>query len=546
MEKVGNSDPNIMTILHFNDVYNLGEKDKEPVGGGARFVTAMKSFNHLDPMVLFSGDVFSPSQLSNFFHGKQMAKLLNELNITCSVLGNHDFDFGLEALLEAKELTNTPWLLSNVIDKRTGEFLGEALETFVCKHKGRQIGFFGLAERDWIECLAHIDEEDVDYIDFCECAERLVKKLRDEGCDIVIALTHMRFPNDKILADKVSGIDLILGGHDHTSGHAILNNQMVMKSGADFKELTKLDFHFVDAATLAGMETNENMVVNKERGYYLDFEKVEVTSKWEPDPEMAKYIHEISHEIEAKLDTVCGSTAVELDGVFAHIRSRETNLSNFIADIVRDETKADVCIINSGTLRLDQVIPPGDIKLRHINDLLPIKDAIVVLRMKGKDVIEALENGVSAYPKLEGRWPIVSGIMCSFDPRKEPGKRLDMKDCWINMKKVEPEKDYTVATKGFLATGKDGYDVFDGKEMVIDEEEDLDMCSMVVSYFHFLEEQMHAEKFRCKNKLWRRLQTIKNKDFQSEKGKCYKIAPEVDGRILNLEWEEQKEKMEGL
>ena len=546
MEKVGNSDPNVMTILHFNDVYNLGEKDKEPVGGGARFVTAMKSFNHLDPMVLFSGDVFSPSQLSNFFHGKQMAKLLNELNITCSVLGNHDFDFGLEALLEAKELTNTPWLLSNVIDKRTGEFLGEALETFVCKHKGRQIGFFGLAERDWIECLAHIDEEDVDYIDFCECAERLVKKLRDEGCDIVIALTHMRFPNDKILADKVSGIDLILGGHDHTSGHAILNNQMVMKSGADFKELTKLDFHFVDAATLAGMETNENMVVNKERGYYLDFEKVEVTSKWEPDPEMAKYIHEISHEIEGKLDTVCGATAVELDGVFAHIRSRETNLSNFIADIVRDETKADVCIINSGTLRLDQVIPPGDIKLRHINDLLPIKDAIVVLRMKGKDVIEALENGVSAYPKLEGRWPIVSGIMCSFDPRKEPGKRLDMKDCWINMKKVEPEKDYTVATKGFLATGKDGYDVFDGKEMVIDEEEDLDMCSMVVSYFHFLEEQMHAEKFRCKNKLWRRLQTIKNKDFQSEKGKCYKIAPEVDGRILNLEWEEQKEKMEGL
>ena len=544
MEKVGNSDPNVMTILHFNDVYNLGEKDKEPVGGGARFLTAMKSFNHLDPMVLFSGDVFSPSQLSNFFHGKQMVKLLNELNITCSVLGNHDFDFGLEALLEAKALTNTPWLLSNVIDKRTGEFLGEAQETFICKHKGRQVGFFGVAERDWIECLAHIDEEDVEYIDFCECSERLVKKLRDEGCEIVIALTHMRFPNDKILADKVGGIDLILGGHDHTSGHAILNNQMVMKSGADFKELTKLEFHFVDAATLEGMETNENVVVNKERGYYLDFEKVEVTSKWEPDPEMAKYIYEISHEIEAKLDTVCGATAVELDGVFGHIRSRETNLSNFIADIVRDETKADVCIINSGTLRLDQVIPAGEIKLRHINDLLPIRDAIVVLRMKGKDVIEALENGVSAYPKLEGRWPIVSGVMCSFDPRKEPGKRLDMKDVWINEKKVDPEKDYTVATKGFLADGKDGYDVFAGKEMVIDEEEDLDMCSMVVSYFHFLEEQMHAEKFRCKNKLYRRLKTIKNKEFQTEQGKYYKVAPEVDGRILNLEWEEKKEKMD--
>lgn len=50
-----------LIILHFNDVYNVEARDQEPCGGAARFSTLFKSFLHLKPMVLFSGDVFSPS-----------------------------------------------------------------------------------------------------------------------------------------------------------------------------------------------------------------------------------------------------------------------------------------------------------------------------------------------------------------------------------------------------------------------------------------------------------------------------------------------------
>lgn len=50
-----------LTILHFNDVYNVESVNTEPVGGAARFCTAFKSFSHLHPLVLFSGDVFAPS-----------------------------------------------------------------------------------------------------------------------------------------------------------------------------------------------------------------------------------------------------------------------------------------------------------------------------------------------------------------------------------------------------------------------------------------------------------------------------------------------------
>ena len=58
---MGSASPQVITILHFNDVYNIEERDVEPKGGAARFVTAIKNFSDLNPMVLFSGDAFAPS-----------------------------------------------------------------------------------------------------------------------------------------------------------------------------------------------------------------------------------------------------------------------------------------------------------------------------------------------------------------------------------------------------------------------------------------------------------------------------------------------------
>ena len=71
-------------------------------------------------------------------------------------------------------------------------------------------------EKEWLDTLAAINPNEVIYTDFVEAAENLAAQLKDESkCDIVIALTHMRQPNDIKLAENVPRIDLILGGHDH-------------------------------------------------------------------------------------------------------------------------------------------------------------------------------------------------------------------------------------------------------------------------------------------------------------------------------------------
>lgn len=116
----------LLRIIHFNDVYDLQPGDKEPVGGVARFKTAIDQYRKSNTLVLFSGDVFSPSLLSNDYNGTQMIEPMNAFNIDVACFGNHDFDFPIDEVMELKRQTNFPWLLTNVFDNKTGGRMGDA------------------------------------------------------------------------------------------------------------------------------------------------------------------------------------------------------------------------------------------------------------------------------------------------------------------------------------------------------------------------------------------------------------------------------------
>lgn len=107
-------------------------------------------------------------------------------------------------------------MLTNILWKKyKAPILGTKLYHII-EHEGRKIGFIGLAELEWVETLGEVEWETIDYEDFVVCAKRYYKFLKEEEkCDLVIALTHMRVPNDELLTRSVPELDLILGGHDH-------------------------------------------------------------------------------------------------------------------------------------------------------------------------------------------------------------------------------------------------------------------------------------------------------------------------------------------
>ena len=108
---------------------------------------------------------------------------------------------------------------------------------------------------------------------------------------------------------------------------------------------------------------------------------------------------------------------------------------------------------------------------------------MIVLQVTGQTIWKALENGVSQYPKLEGRFPQVSGIRFAFEPSKPPGQRVNSQFIKINGEYLDLEAEYALATKVFLSKGRDGYLMLPNCKVLISEEECQDLLVTVQNYF---------------------------------------------------------------
>jgi 5'-nucleotidase len=139
-------------------------------------------------------------------------------------------------------------------------------------------------------------------------------------------------------------------------------------------------------------------------------ERVEITAEIEDDAETAAIVDSYSFKLKSMLEEEAGPVATPLDGRFQVVRTMECNLGNLVADIVRhslngiSDRPLDCTFINGGTLRSDMVHKQGNLKKRDLLSILPMMDEVAVVEITGKDLLRALEVGVSMFPKLEGRW----------------------------------------------------------------------------------------------------------------------------------------------
>lgn len=473
-------------IIHFNDCYNIEPGPKS--SGAAGFLTAVNQLRHLDPMILFSGDIISPSFMSTFTKGEQMIPVLNDIGVHCAVFGNHEFDYGVDNLIDFVKKTTFPWLLSNVIDKETANQLGDGQVFHILQRGGLKFGLIGLIEEEWLSTLSTLDSSDVIYEDFVVRGRDLAKWLKSEphNVDFVIALTHSRTPNDIRLADNVPEIDLILGGHDHDYEIIKRPNGYIIKSGTDFREFSKItlriDSEYVRAKNLSnGIESSSMSPV-----LGIDIERVPCFS-YEPNKDLKLKLDKFVTTIDEKMDKVLGQFNCDLDGRFASIRKTETNLGNFVTDIMLASTHADLAILNSGTLRSDRIHPKGDFTMRDLFNILGYIDPIAVLQASGHQIWQALENGVSQWPKLEGRFPQVSGCTFAFDPSKPPMSRIEPRDITIGDEVLSLNKQYRLTTKAYLASGKDGYDVFKNCRILVPGDESPDLTTSILNHFESIQ-----------------------------------------------------------
>ncbi|KAJ5174181.1 uncharacterized protein N7482_000058 [Penicillium canariense] len=440
-----------LRLIHYNDVYHVESGSAEPVGGVPRFQSLVNYYRSAprfagnpDILTFFSGDAFNPSLESTVTKGRHMVPFLNKVGTDVACVGNHDLDFGVAQFRHLSSQCHFPWLLANVLDPALGEGVPIANCRKTCmltSSNGIKIGVIGLGEREWLGTINSLPP-DLIYKSASQTAKELAPLLREQGAELIVVVSHQREPNDHKLAKSLPPglVDLILGGHDHYYAHTIVNETHVLRSGTDFRQLS-----YIEAFRKPGEKS----------GWNFNIMRRDVVRSIPEDSATVAMVDRLTSSLKAKLEKPVGYTVTPLDGRFSTVRQRESNLGNFVCDLMRFYHAADCAMMAGGTIRGDQIYPPGVLRLKDLLNCFPFEDPVVLLRVRGQALLNALENGVSQLPALEGRFTQVSNISFAFKLDAPSGSRITF--ARVGGEPIDLQREYVVATRGYMARGKDGF-----------------------------------------------------------------------------------------
>jgi 5'-nucleotidase len=275
--------------------------------------------------------------------------------------------------------------------------------------------------------------------------------MRAAGAQAVVALTHLSLEQDKALARCAPGIDVIVGGHEHTLLQSASAGVPIFKMTADARELGRIDLN-IDPAT--------------GRVESIDWQVIPVDASVEDDAAFAPVVEKYA-KLTAELSAPVGRTSVPLDARSATSRTEETNIADFIADEFRRAAGADVALVNGGSIRADDILPAGELTARDILSILPFGNDLAKIEVTGEVLRQALEHGVSLTgPGAEpGRFAQVSGLRYSFDASRPAGSRVT--EVTVAGRPLDPKRKYTLVTTSYVAEGGDQYAMLKGSRNLL-------------------------------------------------------------------------------
>jgi len=444
-----------VVIMHTNDFHGnllpVRDANKNVVAGAARestiVNTARSTFGTDHVLLVDAGDAIQGATVANLFQGKDVIDVYNAMGYKVVAIGNHEWDYGQQVLKDRISDSHFDWVNANV----TGVNLG--WKANVIKNvDGINIGLFGLVTSDLPTIIAPSSLTGVGVADPIAVAKQQIIDLKGQGAQYIVALSHCGYENggaplDPAIAAGAPGINLIIGGHSHTvlQKAAMVGKTMITQTGTAGAYVGK---EVIDFTTYHG----------KVVGQSVSYELVPTSASVPEDPAIKAIVDGYNSQLTAKLSVVIGKALVALDGERADVRTKETNLGNYIADWMRISTGADIAFENGGSIRTS--IPAGDVTVGNVYAVLPFDNLLVMLEIKGSTLKAALENSVKAYPAQLGGFLQVSGFSFTFDPSKPVGSRVI--SITKDGKPMDMNATFKLCTADFTASGGDGYAMLKG------------------------------------------------------------------------------------
>ncbi len=429
-----------VTLIHWNDFHsaNLPYLIKPvpgdtsswySVSGYANFKSWLDSLRQsgTNPVVVFAGDEFQGSPVCAVTRGRSQAELIRHLAPEVMIPGNHEFDYGDSLFFAIADSAHLPLICANMINKKTGSLFFPDY-TWV-ERGGVKLAMIGLMmdDLDRYTMPARISQIRIENRE--TALKRTMETVRQEcgNPDLWVVVSHAGLEPDRELARAVPEIDVILAAHDHeiTPEPVRIGKTLIAEAGYRGRYLGELK-----------LQKSGGALDSLKWAFKLHETR---TGKLKPDSSVNRIVLNYEELLGAELDQVVGELTVS----WPLPDAEENGAANFIADGLREETGADIGVVNAGGIR--KPMPPGPVKVRDCWELQPFSNSVVLMSLSGAELLNALE-----FSFRNAETPLhFSGL--NLVMKKNASGKFDLLSVSILGKPVDPAKLYSIATNNYLS-----------------------------------------------------------------------------------------------
>ena len=409
-----------ITILYTNDEHGW-MAGLQAGASAANLMGLWRTVEQYQPdgnfLLLSGGDMWTGPAISTWFQGQSMAEVMNAMGYDGAAIGNHEFDFGLDALQERAAESDFPFLSANIrykSDGSTPEDLGIRPYTIVTVND-IQVGIIGLTTTRTPTTTNPVNVADFDFIEYEAALREVVPQVKAAGAEMIVVPGHVCQTELEILAQDVAdlGIHLLGGGHCNELLASEVNDIVLLEGGTALASYAYATFQF---------DTASDTVASVDYG-------VQSNNGGAADPEVEAIVMRWQEEADAELNRTIGYSEQGL------VRYGQGMQSLITEAWLWAYPTADVAITNLGGMRAD--LPPGEITLADVVTVMPFENVIMELFLTGEQLEVMLKQdsaAVGGVYRENFRWYL-----------KATGEELD------------PDAFYTVLVNDFMYAGGDDY-----------------------------------------------------------------------------------------
>lgn len=405
-----------IVILYENDAHCAVE-------GYARLAGQRDAERQHTPYVAIvsSGDFAQGNTVGSLTKGEAIVRIMNAVGYDYLTIGNHEFDYTVPQMQHLSEMLTAKTLCCNFSryeednddkDDRDNDDLYPAYE--VKDFGGTKVGFIGVATPSTFRSSTptyFIDDNgnllyNFHQTDTYECVQEAVNDAREEGAEIIIVLSHLgddpEVAYSRGLIAATHGIDVVLDGH----AHHVLNERLVNDRGDSVTlSSTGTKFAYIGRLTI----DTDNRVTT---------ELLPISDCHRVNQAVQDTVLAIQQELEARVNAPVGTTAFALADRDNQdnrlVRKQETNLGDFMADVARYTTGANIGVCNGGGLRAG--LYNETITFGNIVSIWPFNNTMRVVECTGQQLLDAFEVSATNLPRENGDFMHVSGLRYTINP----------------------------------------------------------------------------------------------------------------------------------